>query len=174
MTNIRYESDTSYLERFAAEQGVRLRVVETGFDASTDNRKSPCFLCSWNRRKQMFQLAQQLGCNKIALGHHRDDILHTALLNQLFQGHFSTMPVRIKMRKMPLTIIRPLATEEEDDIRRWAELRGYQKQLKLCPYETDSNRDTVRQLFEQIEKIAPDARHSLWNALDAEGKLVEE
>ena len=174
MSNIKYESDTKYLEEFCRSWGVELHVVETGFDMTTDNRKSPCFLCSWNRRKQMFLTAQQLGCNKIALGHHQDDILHTALMNQIFQGHFSTMPARLRMKKMPITIIRPLCMEEEADIRQYAALRGYEKQKKLCPYETDSHRTSVANLFKEIEKMAPEARFSMWNALLAEGKLVEE
>ncbi len=174
MDNIRYESDTEYLETFAASHGVKLHVVTTGFDMATDNRKSPCFLCSWNRRKQIFLKAQELGCNKIALGHHQDDIIHTALMNQIFQGHFSTMPARLKMKKMPITIIRPLCMEEEADILRYSQLKGYEKQKKLCPYETDSHRSSVAGLFKEIERMAPEARFSMWNALYAEGKLVEE
>jgi len=174
MENVRYESDTGYLSDFAALYGIRLHTVTTRFDMSTDRRKSPCFLCSWNRRKQMFTMAQQLGCNKIALGHHADDIIHTAMMNQFFQGHFSTMPVRLKMRKMPVTIIRPLCLEAEADIRRYAEMRGYRKQKKLCPYETDSHRSDISRIFSQIEEMNPEARYSIWNALETEGKLIEE
>ncbi len=174
MDNIKYESDTEYLEEFCRQWGVEFHKVTTAFDMTTDNRKSPCFLCSWNRRKQIFLTAQRLGCNKIALGHHQDDIIHTALMNQIFQGHFSTMPARLRMKKMPVTIIRPLCMEEEADIRRYAELSGYEKQKKLCPYETDSHRSEVARLFSEIERMAPEARYSMWNALDAEGKLVEE
>ena len=58
MANIDYESDTAYLEDFAAARGVRLIVRETSFDPSTDTRKSPCFLCSWNRRKMLFTVAR--------------------------------------------------------------------------------------------------------------------
>lgn len=174
MSNIKYESDTHYLEEFCNKWGVKLHVVNTGFDMSTDNRKSPCFLCSWNRRKQIFMKAQELGCNKIALGHHQDDIIHTALMNQIFQGHFSTMPAKLKMKKMPITIIRPLCMEEEADIKQYSELNGYEKQKKLCPYETDSHRSSVAHLFEEIEAMAPEARFSMWNALSSEGKLVEE
>lgn len=174
MTNIHYESDTRYLEDFCRRFGVRLHVVTTGFDQSTGSRKSPCFLCSWNRRKQIFLKAQELGCNKIALGHHQDDILHTALMNQIFQGHFSTMPACLRMRKMPITIIRPLCMEIEADIRAYAEKCGYEKQKALCPFETDSHRSSVAGLFQQIEEMAPEARYSMWNALRAEGKLNEE
>lgn len=174
MDNIKYESDTTYLEDFAAQFNIPLHIVNTSFDMSTDNRKSPCFLCSWNRRKQIFLKAQELGCNKIALGHHMDDIIHTTLMNQFFQGHFSTMPARLKMRKMPITIIRPLCMEDEADIKRYAEMQGYRKQKKLCPYETDSHRSDIASLFEKIEAMAPEARFSMWNSLKAEGKLIEE
>ncbi len=186
MENISYETSTDYLEQFCKELDVPLHIVTTSFSSTPANhtspfstpnsqlkQKPPCFLCSWNRRKQLFNLAQELGCNKIALGHHQDDLLHTCLMNQFYQGRFDTMPALLKMRKMPLSIIRPLCMVEEDDIRRYAELRGYEKQVKLCPYETASHRDDMRQLFEQIQQMNPEARHSLWNAIVRAGKLVD-
>ncbi len=173
MENIAYESSTDYLFRFCQELGVPLHVLTTRFDVSTDRRRHPCFLCAWNRRKQLFNLAQQLGCNKIALGHHQDDILHTALMNQLFQGRFGTMPAMLAMRKMPLKLIRPLCMVPETDIRQYALLRGYQKQQKLCPYEHDTRRTDIRKLFEELERMNPEVRFSLWNALEREGKLLE-
>lgn len=173
MENIQYESDTSYLEQFASNAGVPLHIVTTKFEETGSSRKPACFLCSWHRRKQIFNLAQELGCNKIALGHHMDDILHTALMNQFFQGHFSTMPARLKMKKMPLTIIRPLCLEIEADIKQFAEQRGYEKQLKLCPYEKASHRAEMKELFEQVEQSNPDARYSMWNAIESAGLLTE-
>lgn len=174
MENIAYETDTRYLEDFCTRLEVPLHIVTTSFDASTDKRKSPCFLCSWMRRKQMFNLAQELGCNKIALGHHMDDIVHTALMNTTFQGRFDSMPVRLKMKKMPLEIIRPLSMCHEADILQFAEENNYQKQAKLCPYEHDSHRDTMRQIFEELEELNPEARYSIWNALNSAGKLIDE
>lgn len=173
MSNIAYESDTAYLEQFAAAHNVPLMIRETSFDPSTDTRKSPCFLCSWNRRKMLFTTAQEIGCNKIALGHHQDDILHTMLLNLSFQGQFSTMPARLQMRKFDMTIIRPFCMVKESDIKEWAEIQDYQKQKKLCPYETDSHRSDIKQIFEQIEELSAEARHSMWNALETAGKLIE-
>ncbi len=184
MENIHYETDTSYLQQFCDNLGVPLHVRTTSFDVissevemtNKDKRrqKQPCFLCSWNRRKQMFNLAQELGCNKIALGHHQDDILHTALMNLTFQGRFDTMPALLRMRKMPLAIIRPLCMIEEKDIKTYAELQGYQKQQKLCPYETDSHRTDIKHLYDAIEQINPEARYSIWRALNADNKLIEE
>ena len=173
MENIAYETDTNYLEDFCRQRNVNLHVVNTSFDASTDKRKSPCFLCSWNRRKQMFNLAQEIGCNKIALGHHMDDLIHTALMNECFQGRFDTMPVFLQMKKMPLAIIRPLCLCHESDIKAYAEQEGYQKQRKLCPYEKESYRTDIQQIFQQMESLNPEARYSIWNALEREGKLIE-
>ena len=177
MTNIAYDTSTDYLQRFCGEQNVRLHVVETSFEVGGDTadlrrQKQPCFLCSWNRRKQMFNLAQQLNCNKLALGHHQDDLLHTCLMNQLFQGRFDTMPARLTMKKMPLTIIRPLCLEEEADIKHYASLRGYEPQKKRCPYENDSHRTAIKLLYEMAERLNPEVRFSLWNALEREGKLI--
>jgi tRNA(Ile)-lysidine synthase TilS/MesJ len=84
------------------------------------------------------------------------------------------MPALLKMRKMPLTIIRPLCMIEEQDIMAYAELQGYQKQQKLCPYETNSHRSGIRHLYDAIEKINPEARYSIWRALNADNKLIEE
>ena len=173
MENIKYESDTTYLKDFCESRNVAFHVITTGFNASTDNRKSPCFLCSWNRRKQLFTMAQQLGCNKIALGHHQDDIIHTTMMNLFFQGSFSTMPVKLTMRKMPLTIIRPLCLEHEEDMKRYATLHDFRKQAKLCPYETDSHRSDMRDMFNKIESMTAEARYSVWNALEKNNKLIE-
>ncbi len=188
MENIHYETDTSYLQQFCDSLGIRLHVRTTRFEidstavsqqskesaARLRKQKQPCFLCSWMRRKELFNLAQELGCNKIALGHHQDDLIHTALMNLTFQGRFDTMSARMKMRKMPLTIIRPLCLIPEADIQAYAEVQGYQKQKKLCPYETDSYRTDIKRLYDTIEQLNPEARFSIWRALTAADKLIEE
>ena len=179
MENVHYESDTSYLQSFCDGLGIPLHIVTTSFaSAATESQhtgqgKPACFLCSWQRRKQLFNVAQQLCCTKIALGHHQDDIIHTALMNLTFQGHFSTMPAKLRMRKMPLTIIRPLCLCREDDIRQYAESHHYEKQLKLCPYEHDTSRSAARALFDHIQQLNPEARFTIWRALEADGKLTE-
>ena len=191
MENIHYETDTSYLQSFCDALNVPLHVRTTHFEvqpveqaavpqqhietaARLRKQKQPCFLCSWMRRKELFNLAQELGCNKIALGHHQDDILHTTLMNLTFQGRFGSMPALLKLRKMPLTIIRPLCMIEEKDIKAYAELQGYQKQQKLCPYENESHRTDIRCLYEEMEKMNPEVRYSIWNALETADKMIEE
>lgn len=183
MENIRYDTDTSYLQDFCSGLDVPLHIVTTSFDDNTQvqeegaeplhDGKPACFLCSWHRRKVLFNLAQQLNCNKIALGHHQDDLLHTALMNLLYQGRFGTMPARLQMAKMPLQIIRPLCLVPESMIVEYARLSAYQKQLKQCPYEHVTQRTAMRQLFENLESINPEVRYSLWSALVRDNKLIE-
>lgn len=166
MTNIAYESDMDYLRTYAEGLGVPFVRCETSFDPSTDNRKSPCFLCSWNRRKALFTVAKEQGCNKIALGHHMDDILETLLMNMTFQGAFSTMPPRLVMRKFDMTIIRPMCLVHESDLVEMAALRGYRKQIKNCPYEKDSHRSEMKDVLKRLEAMNPEARFSLWSSMN--------
>ncbi|MCD8210984.1 MAG: tRNA 2-thiocytidine biosynthesis TtcA family protein [Prevotella sp.] len=172
MENVAYSSSTSYLEEFCLNRDIKFHVKTTSFEDRAPN-KSPCFPCSWNRRKQLFQTAQALGCNKIALGHHMDDIIHTMMLNLYFQGSFSSMPVKLKLRKMPLTIIRPLCLQSEEDLKAFALIKKYELQTKRCPYEKVSLREKMRDIFSQIERSNPEARYSVWEALSKENKLIE-
>lgn len=163
--NVPYQSDLEYLKDYCNNFSIPLHVVETEFDASTDKRKSPCFLCSWNRRKKLFETASALGCNKIALGHHQDDIIETLLMNLTFQGAFSTMPPLLKMKKMDFSIIRPLCLIKESDLQQLAEIRGFKKQIKNCPYEEQSNRADMKRVLSELEALNPHARYSIWGAM---------
>ncbi len=166
MSHIGYESDIAYLQSYAESWGVPFVCRRVSFDLSTDTRKSPCFLCSWNRRKALFTIAKEQGCNKIALGHHMDDILETLLMNMTFQGAFSTMPPRLVMRKFDMTIIRPLCLVHESDLEALAVRRGYRKQVKNCPYEKASHRSDMKSLLQALERMNPEARYSLWRSMD--------
>jgi len=165
MTNIPYQSDLEYLKNYAEGLGVPFVYFETSFDLSTDTRKSPCFLCSWNRRKALFTVAKEHGCTKIALGHHMDDILETLLMNITFQGAFGTMPPRLVMRKFDMTIIRPMCLVHESDLSDMARVRGYRRQIKNCPYESQSNRSDMKEVLKSLEKLNPEARYSLWGSM---------
>ena len=178
-----YHSDLSYLEEFCARVRVPFIVRDTEIEeahgaSSLENaasgysleakgkEKHPCFLCSWYRRKALFDVAQELGCNKIALGHHKDDLVETLLMNLIFQGSMSTIPPLLQMEKMPIQMIRPLCLIEEKDLIRYAELSGYQKQTKLCPLEKVSSRAEIKALICQLEQLNPDVRNSIYNAME--------
>lgn len=163
--NIGYQSDIAYLQSFCEAHNVTFVHRVTRFDDSTDQRKSHCFLCSWYRRKALFETAQELGCNKIALGHHQDDIIETLLMNLVFQGSFSTIAPSLNMSKFPITMIRPLCLMEEKEIAAYSEMRGYQKQAKLCPFEKESSRSGMKELVKQLEQFNPHVRDSIWGAM---------
>lgn len=165
MRNIPYQSDADYLRSYAESWGVPFVLCETEFDASTDTRKSPCFLCSWNRRKALFTVAREQGCNKIALGHHMDDILETLLMNITYQGAFGSMPPRLVMKKFDMTIIRPMCLVHEADLEELARMRAYRKQTKNCPYESQSSRSAMRGILRQLEAMNSEARYSLWGSM---------
>ncbi len=172
--SVRYESDTAYLEAQAAEAGVPLFVETIHVEPDRKARRSPCFLCAWQRRKVLFDTAQRLGCNKIAFGHHQDDILLTALMNLTYCGTFSTMPARLTMRKFPVTIIRPLCMVREDELRAYALDHALQPVSKVCVYDRVSTRTRVREVFDLQQRLNPEYRYSLWHALIKSGALVQE
>ena len=180
-----YHSDLSYLEDFCARVRVPFVVRDTEIarkasslevkgdevirregDEVKGKEKHPCFLCSWYRRKALFDVAQELGCNKIALGHHKDDLVETLLMNLIFQGSVATIPPLLQMDKMPIQMIRPLCLIEEKEIQEYAELSGYEKQVKLCPLEKVSNRAEVKRLLAQLEGLNPNVRDSIWGAME--------
>lgn len=165
MTNIPYHSDHAYLKSCADEHGLPFILYETSFDASTDKRKSPCFLCSWTRRKALFEIAKEHQCNKIALGHHQDDLLETLLMNMIHQGSFSTMPPKLKMNKFDMEIIRPLCLLQEKELIWLATWKEYKKQIKNCPYESGSSRSDIKEILTRLEEINPEARYSIWSSM---------
>lgn len=171
---VEYQSDERYLLDFCNKHDVAYHTRQISYENDRQERRTPCFLCSWNRRKALFEVAQALGCNKIALGHHQDDILHTALMNLSFNGSFATMPARLKMRKMPLSIIRPLCNVPETMIKAWAQQEDYSPVVKVCPHDTASHRHEAAQLMTTLEHFSTDVRANLWHALLKDGKLEQE
>ena len=164
-----YQTDLSYLKSFCGEAHVPLVIRDTEIENNITNERvsdaNPCFLCSWYRRKELFNVAQELGCNKIALGHHKDDIVETMLMNLIYQGTFATMPPILQMDKMPLQIIRPLCLITEEELVRYATLRGYRKQPKLCPFEHVSSRSKAKELLAEMKALNPFALDSLYNSM---------
>ncbi len=166
MDNIPYETDRSFLQSFCDTLGIKLHILHSQFDENTDKRKTHCFLCAWNRRKTLFTFAQANGFNKIALGHHQDDILTTWLMNMTYEGSASpTMPPALQMEHYPITIIRPLCLVDEQSISQLSMLLHFLKLKTPCPYEETSRRSDMNKVFRHLETLNPEARHSLWTAM---------
>lgn len=174
MAGVDYRTDTDWLAQHAEAAGVALLVKTARFEPDRREGRPLCFLCSWHRRKLLFDTAQELGCGKVALGHHQDDILRTALMNLTFAGTFGTMPAKLVMRKFPVTIVRPLCMVAEADLRAWAAMRGYRPVVKVCPHEGVTNRTRIGAVMAEMERLSPEARHSLWHALMKAGALVDD
>lgn len=165
MVNIPYKSNAGFLQEFCDALQVPYHHIESSFDAETTPGRSPCFLCSWNRRKALFELAKREGCNKIALGHNMDDFIETLLMNITFQGAFSAMAPSMTMKKFPITIIRPLCLANESDIEEYARIKAFPPQIKNCPYENESNRKQMKDLLERLDALNPEARYNIWGAM---------
>ena len=165
MDNIPYESDVEYLEGFCRDCGVALHVIHTRFDESRDGRKTRCFLCARYRRRALFDFAVDRGFNKVALGHHQDDFLITLLMNMTYEGSLTTMRPSMPMRHYPLCVIRPLCMVSEHWLREMAEERGFLRQKRPCPYEERTRRRDMGEYLMMLERLNPEARHSMWHAV---------
>ena len=94
-----------------------------------------------------------------------DDILETLLMNLTFQGSFSAMPPKLVMHKFDMTIIRPMCLVHEADLVEMARIRSFRKQIKNCPYESQSNRSDMKEVLRSLERLNPEARYSLWGSM---------
>ena len=136
-----------------------------------EDGKSVCFHCARRRRSRIFDLAHEHGCTKIALGHHKDDILETFLLNLLYSGNLSTMVPCQKLFHNTMAIIRPLAYLQKTEIREIAERAGLIPVKNPCPHDSGSHRQKTRALLAHIHDTIPNAGASMFNAL---GNVREE
>ncbi len=116
------------------------------------DKKVSCFWCSWNRRKALFMAADRFRCNKVAFGHHKDDIAETLLLNIFYHGEFSAMNPRQELFGGKVVIIRPLCYVEEDATRKFASESGFPKQLCRCPNSQISKRRMMKQIIRMVKK----------------------
>ena len=132
---------------------------------SAENRENPCFLCSWERRKRIFHLAHRLKCNKIALGHHKDDIIETLLLNIFYSGEISTMLPLQSLFKGKIALIRPLALLEEKKIERFAREMGLPFGPSGCPSSGKTKRKEVKELIEALGKKNHHVKGNIFRAL---------
>ena len=117
---------------------------------SSTNRENPCFLCSRLRRKRLFEIADELGCNKLALGHNKDNIIETLFLNMCYSGEISTMVPSQSFFQGRFTVIRPLAFADEDIISRFAAEKGFPAFVNPCPSAKVSKRQEIKTLLRQL------------------------
>jgi tRNA(Ile)-lysidine synthetase-like protein len=164
--NIGYTMDTAYLHRFCEDLNVSLHLEEIEVDLDLNPKKTACFICSWNRRKRLFELTREFNCNRLAMGHHRDDAVETALMNMIYHGSISSLPQDLSMFDGRIRLIRPLLFIPEMELSEYADLRNFKKQEKTCPHEKTTKREAIRKLLQQIEGLSPNARRNIFSAMD--------
>ena len=130
-----------------------------------DKDERTCFLCARNRRSQLFDLAREMGIDKIALGHHMDDLIETLLLNMVYSGNISTMVPKQSLFGGELHIIRPLAYIEKDDVKKLGELFEIKAVENYCPLEKDTKRESVRSMLKELYTRESGAKRSLFKAM---------
>lgn len=128
--------------------------------------KTTCGLCSRLRRGILYRVAGELGATKIALGHHRDDIVETFFLNMFFGGQLKGMPPKLVSDDGRNVVIRPLAYVPEHDLERWAEIRGFPIiPCNLCGSQENAQRRQVKAMLRQWEREYPGRVDNLFGAL---------
>ncbi|MFW5644339.1 MAG: tRNA lysidine(34) synthetase [Bacteroidota bacterium] len=163
--NIGYEVDIQYLEQYCRELGLEL-ILEKIYPEISNEEKSPCFVCSWSRRKALFNLSKNLNCNKIAFGHHRDDALQTFMMNMLYHGSISSMPYKLKMFNGRAELIRPIMDLWEKDLLELAEKRNLISAEKACPHENQTKRNYTMELINKLDSDFPGAKRNMFHALN--------
>ncbi|MFM1928250.1 MAG: hypothetical protein RIR28_833 [Pseudomonadota bacterium] len=129
-----------------------------------------CSLCSRLRRGVLYRVADELGATKIALGHHRDDILETFFLNLFFGGTLKTMPPKLLSDDGRHTVIRPLAYVEEQDLEAWAQARGFPIiPCDLCGSQENLQRQQIKRMLQDWQRQHPGRIESMFQAL---GRVV--
>jgi len=156
----RYMADHRYDHRFVDED--TYSIVKAKVDAD----KTPCSLCSRLRRGILYRQARKLGCNKIALGHHRDDVIVTLLLNLLFSGQLKTIPPKLVCDEGDIVVIRPLAYCAEDDLAAHAADHDLPViPCAFCATQPRSQRRAVSELLGRLEAEHGGIRASMLAAL---------
>lgn len=126
---------------------------------------NPCSLCSKMRKGALYDYAKKLGCNKIALGHNKDDINETLLMSLLYEGRIHTMAPMTYMDQVDMHIIRPLIYVPESDIRGFVKKQNLPVVKSPCPVDGKTKREDMKQLIYSLQKDIPKVREHLFGAI---------
>lgn len=157
--------------------GIPIKIFETDvFDIANSVEKSPCYLCARMRRGYLYANARDLGCNKIALGHHMSDVIETTLMGMMYGSQIQGMLPRLKSTNFEgMELIRPLYCILEDDIISWAKYNELEFLRCACrfteeaelegKYENTSKRKEIKNLICEMKKSNPDVEHNLFKSI---------
>lgn len=128
-------------------------------------KKMNCYWCSTQRRTELLKYANENGFNKIAFGHHMDDILETFFMNMAYKSEMSTMLPVLKYDKYNQTVIRPLTWVKEHEVISFAESKGINKLVCTCPYGKNSNRKIMRNIISSMAEQGDFVRDNIFKAM---------
>ncbi len=159
---------STQLKAYCEKEGYKLIVDHTdnGIVAhSSENRENPCFLCSRLRRKRLFEIADELGCKKLALGHNKDDIIETLFINMCYAGEISTMSPVQEFFQGDFTVIRPLAFVDESVIKRFAKNMGFPVGENPCPSANVSKRAEIKIILNELYRSNRNIKGNIFRAM---------
>ncbi len=150
------------------QMNLQLHIEHTDYGIqahSPTNRENPCFLCSRLRRKRLFEIADDLGCNKLALGHNKDDLIETLFINLFYAGEMSTMMPSQPFFKGRFTVIRPLAYVDEDALTRFAATMQWPIRDNPCPSAGTSKRAEIKSMLQKLYRGNKKVKGNIFRAM---------
>ncbi len=171
------ELNRKKIEANAALLNVPIKIFETDIFASVERiEKSPCYLCARMRRGYLYSYAKSLGCNKIALGHHYDDVIETILMGMLYGAQVQTMMPKLKSTNFEgMELIRPMYFIREDDVKRWRDYCGLNFIRCACRFTESlengdgtgcSKRQEIKELIKELKKKNPDVEQCIFKSVE--------
>ena len=164
------------IEKNAKEMNIPIKIFESDiFDvANTIAGENPCYMCARMRRGYLYSKAKELGCNKIALGHHFNDVIETTLLSMFYGSEVKTMMPKLHSDNFPgLELIRPMYLIKEDDIIAWKKSNDLTFLNCACKFteeasidESKSKRKEIKNLIKELKKVNPNIDNNIFKALD--------
>ena len=166
------------IESNASKLGIPVHIFQSDiFDSVYNIQKSPCYLCARMRRGHLYSFAKQLGCNKIALGHHYDDVIETILMGMLWGAQIQTMMPKLHSTNFPgMELIRPLYLVREDDIKAWRDYNQLHFIQCACKFtdtcttcsneENRSKRVEIKELIRQLKKSNPEVEAHIFRSVE--------
>jgi tRNA 2-thiocytidine biosynthesis protein TtcA len=156
----------AYLDKLGVDYHIENQDTYSIVKRLVPEGKTTCSLCSRLRRGILYRVADELGCNKIALGHHRDDILETFFLNMFFGGKLKGMPAKLVSDDGKHMVIRPLAYVKEADTERYAEVKGFPIiPCDLCGSQENLQRKQIKAMLRGWEKTHPGRVENIFSSL---------
>jgi len=164
LTDVPYHTDAAYLEAFCKERNIDFQLITDDTKIITEGKQA-CFYCAWNRRRLLFEFAVQNGYKKVVLGHHKDDLVETLLMNMLQHGELSAFPVKISMFDRQLEIIRPLIYTTNIELQRYINIIGYKPLPYDCEFAATNRRESIKKIIKSFYQIHPDATENIFKAV---------